>query len=218
MLLCGLRRGEMMALEWDSINLASRTLQVRQVAVISKKKVVIEKRAKSDAGLRTLPMPKALCDALEAVPPQDRVGFVCLGARGDPLTDSSSKRGIEQFCRVMERLLNGEPLDQRGRRHDIEEKKKDQLEVADRILFDFTAHDLRHTYATALYDAGVEVKSAQRFLGHSDIKITLDLYTHLSKERERESRIQAVEYLDRWLDSRIIKTAISSDSSDVEIH
>ncbi|MBQ3479550.1 MAG: tyrosine-type recombinase/integrase [Clostridia bacterium] len=32
---------------------------------------------------------------------------------------------------------------------------------------------LRHTYATMLFDAGVDVKSAQRFLGHTDIEVTL---------------------------------------------
>lgn len=218
MLLCGLRRGEMMALEWDAVNLEERTLRVRQVAVIHKSKTVIEKRAKTDAGLRTLPMPRILCDALSKVPVQDRVGFVCLSARGKPLTDSSLKRGIQQFCRVMERMLNGEPIDQRGRRSDCDETKKDQLEEADRIKFSFTCHDLRHTYATALYDAKVDVKSAQYFLGHSDIKITLDLYTHLSREREIESRNIAVEYLDKWIDNRIVKSVIRLDSGDVEIH
>lgn len=219
MMLCGLRRGEMMALEWNAVDLDRRILRVQQVAVVHKNKTVIEQRAKTDAGLRILPMPRILCDALSKVPVQDRVGFVCLSARGNPLSDSSSKRGIEQFCRIMERLINGEPIDQRGRRTDREDTKKDQqLEAADRIPFSFTAHDLRHTYATALYDAHVDVKSAQYFLGHSDIKITLDLYTHLSREREVESRNQAVKFLDSWLDNSIVKNVIQLDSGDVEIH
>ena len=49
----------------------------------------------------------------------------------------------------------------------------------------FTAHQLRHTYATMLYDAGVDVKSAQKFLGHSDIQVTLKIYTHLSEGKEQ---------------------------------
>lgn len=43
---------------------------------------------------------------------------------------------------------------------------------------------LRHTYATMLFDANVDVKSAQKFLGHADIEITLSIYTHLSKYKE----------------------------------
>ena len=39
----------------------------------------------------------------------------------------------------------------------------------------FTAHQLRHTYATMLYDAGVDVKTAQDFLGHADPTVTMNI-------------------------------------------
>ena len=206
MLLCGLRRGEMMGLEWSAVDLESRTLIVRQVAVIKHNQVVIEKRAKTDAGLRILPICNALYAALVSVPEEKRNGFVCLSAKGKMLTESAVDRGLGTFCRVLERILNGEPPSQRGRRRDIE-RKKSEKEIAlpkERKLFSFTAHDLRHTYATALYDAGVPVKAAQYFLGHEDIRLTLELYTHLSKEREAASRNKMVKYLDEWLDSRIV--------------
>ena len=51
---------------------------------------------------------------------------------------------------------------------------------------------LRHTYATILFDAGVDVKSVQKFLGHSDIEVTLEIYTYLSKFKE-EKAIQALD-------------------------
>ena len=54
---------------------------------------------------------------------------------------------------------------------------------------------LRHTYATMLFDAGVDVKSAQRFLGHTDIEVTLSIYTHLTKFKEE----QAIQMLDKHL-------------------
>ena len=206
MLLCGLRRGEMMALTWDAVDLVNRTLEVRRVAVIRKNRVKIEERAKTDAGLRTLPLCKLLCDALLTVPEEKRIGYVCLSAKGLPLTESAYERGAETFCRVLERILNGEPPTQRGRRTDVERKKAEKdLPLKERKVFSFTAHDLRHTYATALYDAGVPVKAAQYFLGHADIRITLELYTHLSKERESASRLQMVKYLDKWLlDARVL--------------
>lgn len=207
MLLCGLRRGEMMALDWSSVNLEARTLEVRAVAVITSNQVVIEQRAKTDAGLRVLPICQALYAALVSVPEERRNGFVCLSAKGMPLTESAVSRGLATFCRVLERILNGEPPTQRGRRTDVERKKVEKeksLPPKERKEFSFTAHDLRHTYATALYDAGVPVKAAQYFLGHADIRLTLDLYTHLSKERESASRNQMVKYLDDWLDSRVM--------------
>ena len=51
----------------------------------------------------------------------------------------------------------------------------------------FTAHQLRHTYATILYEAGVDVLTAQRLLGHADVETTLRIYTHLTKEKQRAS-------------------------------
>lgn len=201
MLLCGLRRGEMMALRWENVNLTARTLTVCEVAVIQSNRTIIERRAKTDAGLRTIPICQALYAALMSFPESERTGLVCLSAKHKLLTESAVSRGLETFCKVMERILNGEPPTQRGRRTDIERKQATKKEP-DRKLFSFTAHDLRHTYATALYDAGVPVKAAQYFLGHADIRVTLDLYTHLSKERESASRNQMVEYLDSWIDKR----------------
>jgi integrase len=218
MLLCGLRRGEMMALDWDAINLEARTLEVRAVAVVKGNQVIIEQRAKTDAGLRVLPICKALYAALVSVPAAKRSGFVCLSAKGKPLTESAVSRGLETFCRVLERTLNDETPTQRGRRTDVERrkaKKGNTLPGKERKQFSFRAHDLRHTYATALYDAGVPVKAAQYFLGHADIRVTLDLYTHLSKEREAASRHQMVKYLDDWLDSRVVNS-LSMELPDVE--
>lgn len=51
----------------------------------------------------------------------------------------------------------------------------------------FTAHQLRHTYATMLYDAGVDTKSAQSLMGHASIEMTLKIYTHLSQRKKANS-------------------------------
>ena len=45
-----------------------------------------------------------------------------------------------------------------------------------------TPHQLRHAYATILYDAEISPKSAQKFLGHADYKTTLEIYTHISEQ------------------------------------
>lgn len=46
-----------------------------------------------------------------------------------------------------------------------------------------TPHQLRHAYATILFDAGVDDKDAQELLGHANISTTRDIYTHISKSR-----------------------------------
>ena len=47
-----------------------------------------------------------------------------------------------------------------------------------------TAHQLRHTYATMLFEANVAVKDAQRMLGHAQASTTQDVYTEMRKQRE----------------------------------
>lgn len=56
---------------------------------------------------------------------------------------------------------------------------------------------LRHTYASMLYEADVYIKSAQRFLGHVDIEMTLAVYTHLAKFKEDEAISSLNAHLDK---------------------
>ena len=67
---------------------------------------------------------------------------------------------------------------------------------------------LRHTYATMLFDAGVDVKSAQRFLGHEDIEVMLSIYTHLTKYKEDQAVAALNEHLDEIAESRQLLTTI----------
>lgn len=53
--------------------------------------------------------------------------------------------------------------------------------------FNLRPHDLRHTFTSVCYDAGIDIKSAQAFLGHSTPSTTLNIYTHLSAEHRSSS-------------------------------
>ena len=66
-----------------------------------------------------------------------------------------------------------------------------------------TPHQLRHHYAGLLYDAGIDVKSAQRLLGHADIRVTLGIYTHLSETRKDSSNEKLMNYMNNnFLDTK----------------
>ncbi|MCQ2386499.1 MAG: site-specific integrase, partial [Clostridia bacterium] len=57
------------------------------------------------------------------------------------------------------------------------------------IGYEITAHQLRHGYATLLYEAGIADKDAQELLGHSNITTTRNVYTHI-RQSHREERTQ----------------------------
>jgi len=199
MLLCGLRRSEMIALDWRNVDLEHRQLHVREAAVVLKNQTYVKDRAKSPAGIRSLPISDPLYAALCAVPPERRVGQVCLSVQGKRLTESGFNRGWHGFCLAMQRICNGEDLDQRGRRKRLETRIAEaEAKGRQYVLFRVRSHDLRHTFATALFEAGVEPKAAQYYLGHSSIKMTLDLYTHLTKEYENRKRSELTGFLDEW--------------------
>lgn len=58
-----------------------------------------------------------------------------------------------------------------------------------------TPHQLRHSYATLLHSAGIDVKDAQSLLGHSTIIMTQDIYTHLEQAHEKEVRNKLNRYV-----------------------
>jgi integrase len=68
-------------------------------------------------------------------------------------------------------------------------------------------HDLRHTSATLLLTEGVHGKIVQERLGHANIAMTLDLYSHVTADMQR----RAAEAIDAVIDA-----ATTAEGSDVE--
>ncbi|MBR5460684.1 MAG: site-specific integrase [Clostridia bacterium] len=60
-----------------------------------------------------------------------------------------------------------------------------------------TAHQLRHGYATILFEAGLEPKDAQYLLGHSTISMTQDIYTHIRQARQQEYAVKLNDFLNK---------------------
>ena len=58
-----------------------------------------------------------------------------------------------------------------------------------------TPHQLRHSYASMLHSAGIDVKDAQHLLGHSSIIMTQDIYTHLEQTHEKAIRNKINDYV-----------------------
>lgn len=65
--------------------------------------------------------------------------------------------------------------------------RKRWLRYCEAIGFQITAHQLRHGYATILFEAGIPDKDAQELLGHSSIAVTRDVYTHIRSAHREET-------------------------------
>ena len=55
-----------------------------------------------------------------------------------------------------------------------------------------TPHVLRHTFCTEMANSGIDLKSLQYLMGHSDVGVTLNVYTHASYERAESAMRNAV--------------------------
>lgn len=77
---------------------------------------------------------------------------------------------------------------------DISDKLK--LIIKHTGIKDIRVHDLRHTHASLLFASGANAKEVQDRLGHTDIKTTLNIYTHVTKDNSEKTLNRFVDYLE----------------------
>jgi integrase len=180
MMYCGLRRGELLALTWKDIDLENKVLSVNKSVHMFKNQSQV-KKPKSKAGTREIPIPNILVAALRDFPRD--CPLVCPDTKGEMMSDTGYRRAWNSYRHYLNLQAGGRDAS----------RTKAKVQAIENI----TAHMLRHTYASMLYEAGVDIKSAQRFLGHADIEMTLAVYTHLTKFKEDEAIRSLNEHLDK---------------------
>jgi integrase len=173
--LCGLRRGEITALRWKSVDLERGQLAVIGSTEQCDDGSIREKDSKSGRS-RTVALPAMAIEELRRWKAGQGEELLLLGVRAD------------ENVHVVTRA-DGEPLQPRSLTHVIS---------AFLEQWGVTLHGLRHTHASLLLASGVHPKVAQERLGHSSISITLDTYSHLMPNMQGE----AAASLDRMLAKR----------------
>ena len=156
----GMRRGEILALSREDIDLTLGLIHVRNVIVFDGTKAVFRPFPKSDAGIRDLPIPNIL-NAFLSQYVASLAGSYLFEMERKP--GFMTKSSYDKFWKHILTKIN------------IAAGGTETLQV----IHGLTAHIFRHNYATMLFYAGIEAKEAQKLLGHSDIKLTLNIYTHL---------------------------------------
>lgn len=168
LLYCGLRRGEAWALTRSDIK--DGYIHVNKTGASAG-------APKSQAAVRKVPIPAALSAILEKYLSENKE-FLLFHKNGIILTECQLNKMWLRFLKEWNESKGG--------------NKKIKA-----IAPDITPHIMRHTYATMLYYAGVDVKAAQYLLGHSSVQITLEIYTHLDKECGKNAAVKLDLYLNK---------------------
>lgn len=161
----GLRKGELFALEWSDINLRERVLTVRKSLEEVAGNLAL-KETKSKAGRRAVVL--------------DDVATAALKRRQQKALEEGFE--FDQVPLVFPNTLGGFL-----RSSNFARRTWQPIKTAAGIPESVKFHDLRHTQASLLLAAGVHPKVVQERLGHSDITLTMNTYSHLLSGLQSEA-------------------------------
>ena len=154
----GLRKGEINALRWDDI--VNDTIKVRRSISQKIKGSELETAPKTKSSVRDVKIPEPLKKVLEAALDEQQ---------HDPYYKSSYR-----VCGGIKTLADS-TIDIKNRQY-----------AAEAGLPHIKVHDFRHSHASVLANAGINIQEIARRLGHSDVQTTWNIYAHLyPKEEER---------------------------------
>ena len=160
-LVTGMRLGEIFALRWGRVDLDKKTIEVREALEETKEHGIRFKTPKSAAGRRTVTLPELAVDALRQHR-REQLELRLQLAAGKLLPDDLVFSGVQGDIQSPAYL------------------SKAWSDLASRIGFAaVTFHALRHTHASQLIDAGVDIVTISKRLGHAKPDITLRVYAHL---------------------------------------
>lgn len=192
-LYAGLRREEILALQWDSVYLDTDTpyLTVRRAWHTEHNRPVISDELKTKAAERNIPLPVCLAECLKAAKEASTSEYVVSNRDGDPLSYTQFKRLWQYIVtRTVKERSYYRYEDGKRVKHTVTpvlgEKAAHNGKVVYSLDFEVTPHQLRHTYITNLIHASVDPKTVQYLAGHESSKITMDIYAKVKYNRPDE--------------------------------
>jgi len=160
LLYTGLRRGELLALRWRNLDLESTALTVVETAYKLGNGNYVIKEPKTTQSRRTVTLPPSLVELFKVYRADQELLRIQLGV--------SLNADDFVFIRPDGSPINPNAVTLAFRRI-----------IKKAMLTSIRIHDLRHTHATLMLKAGVHPKVVSERLGHANIGITLDIYSHV---------------------------------------
>lgn len=186
----GMRIGEIQALQWQNIDFEKLEASIEGTLVKVDGKEYVKGPTKTGSSVRTVPLLPDVARRLREHRKEQLKYRMMLGPEWQQV------KGLEDllFCTPVGRPLSRSVL-YNAIDHIIElinhdERMKANTEGREPVVFEhFSSHTMRHTFATRALENGIPPKVVQELLGHSTIKTTMDIYTHvLPKTKSEEIR------------------------------
>ena len=176
----GMRTEEVAALRWDDIDQKQSVISVRRAVDLHGTPII--KEAKTKAGYREIPILPQLKPYIKKPKGAKKSDYV-FNDNGKLLTRGQLNSRWLTWCKAVG-LAEHKTYENRHRG----KKKCKRTEWRPLV----TPHQLRHNYATVLYEAGVDELTTQDLMGHVDIATTRAIYTSLRK-KHKEDEIKKIE-------------------------
>lgn len=189
----GLRREEILALQWDCVFLDAKTpyISVRRAWRSENNRPVVNTILKTPAARRDIPIPPCLAACLRDTKENSKSEYVISDDKGNPLNYAQFQR-LWQYVKVRSlkprnyyKYVNGQSIKYTVTPYaGCRQKNNPSIEYT--IDFDVTPHTLRRTYITNLLYAGVDPKTVQYLAGHENSKTTMDIYAKVKYNKPDE--------------------------------
>ncbi len=192
-LFAGLRREEILALQWDCVFLDVPTpyISVQRAWRTDHNRPVISNVLKTPAARRDVPIPKCLADRLREVKKNSISQYVIADSNGEPLAASQFDR-LWKYIKVRTakdrtyyKYVNGQSIKYTVSA-ELGASSRNNHNIVYSLDFDVTPHQLRHTYITNLIAASVDPKTVQYLAGHENSKTTMDIYAKVKYNKPSE--------------------------------
>lgn len=171
----GMRKGELIALTWDDINLNEQTININKTMFFEKGKEIIQ-TAKKYASNRVIDIDTHTTKLLSNWKVKQKESLLA-----DGITTKPQYVLFRSDLRPLRLAYPNELLNS-------------FITVYD--LHRITIHGLRHTHASMLFEAGASIKEVQARLGHKDIQTTMNVYTHVTKTMSQKTAENFLKFME----------------------